>query len=88
MGWSSGLLQALSGMVIISSYRSPLYERLFSGWNTIEWTGGQFCSANTNSQKRTETVWLNQAAWEQMPQRLISREATMLLPAHQVAEAD
>lgn len=65
------LLRSLTGMVILSSYSSALYERMFSDWHTIEWTGGQFCSANSNSQKRTETVWLNEAAWQSMPQRLI-----------------
>jgi len=66
------VLRQLSGMVILSSYRSALYERLYPDWRTVEWTGGQFCSANSNSQKRTETVWLNKAAWEVMPQRLIA----------------
>ncbi len=63
------ILRSLCGMVIISSYPNPLYERLYADWHTIEWTGGQFCSANTNSQKRTERVWMNLPAWEAMPQR-------------------
>jgi|SRR5579872_737412 len=62
-------LKRLRGMVLISSYPSKLYARLFEGWHKIEWTGGQFCSSNSNSQTRTECVWLNQAAWEQVPQR-------------------
>ncbi len=65
------LVRSLGGMVIISSYPSPLYARLYNDWRTIDWTSGQFCSANTNSQKRTERVWINEAAWEAMPQRLL-----------------
>ena len=56
------LLHSLKGMVIISSYPGPLYERLYRGWRKIQWTSGQFVSANTNSQTRTEVVWLNKAA--------------------------
>ena len=67
----ASVLRSLRGMVIISSYPNPLYDRLFRGWHTLDWTGGQFCSANTNSQKRTEMVWVNDAAWEAMPQRML-----------------
>jgi DNA adenine methylase len=75
------LLRSLRGMVIISSYPNPLYERLFAGWRTVEWTGGQFCSSNTNSQKRTERVWLNDAAWLQMPQQRLDLVHTPSTPA-------
>jgi DNA adenine methylase len=54
------LLHSLKGMVMISSYPSPLYRRLYADWESIEWTGQQFCHA---SQKRTEVVWLNSAAY-------------------------
>jgi DNA adenine methylase len=57
------VLHTLKGMVIVSSYKSALYDRLFHDWESTEWTSGQFCSANSGSQKRTETVWLNDAAW-------------------------
>lgn len=62
------LLHSLKGMVIVSSYPGPLYDRLYRDWKHMEWTGGQFCSANGASQKRTERVWLNREAWEHMPQ--------------------
>lgn len=62
-------LKKLKGAVIISSYRGPLYDRLFKGWHRIEWTGGQFCSNNSNSQVRTECAWLNPSAFDRMPQR-------------------
>jgi DNA adenine methylase len=56
----AALLHSLKGMVIISSYPSHLYERLFRDWKTAEWTSGQFCSAN---QKRTEVIWMNRQAY-------------------------
>ncbi|HLJ26611.1 MAG TPA: DNA adenine methylase [Candidatus Angelobacter sp.] len=65
----ASVLVSLKGMVIVSSYPGPLYSRLFEKWHRVEWTGGQFCSANSNSQTRTECVWLNQAAYDAMPQR-------------------
>lgn len=46
-------------------------DRLYPGWHKFCWTAGNLCSANTNSQTRTECVWMNQAAWDLMPsQRL------------------
>jgi DNA adenine methylase len=62
------LLHECQGMVIISSYPGPLYEKLFADWKMVEWTGGQFCSANSQAQKRTERVYLNRAAWDGRPQ--------------------
>jgi len=64
------LLHALRGMVVISSYPGPLYERLYRDWHMTSWTGSQFCYS-TGNQKRTEAVWLNEAAWQACPvQRL------------------
>lgn len=65
----SELLKSLRGMVILSGYPSPLYERLYRGWHTVAWTGGQFCSANTRSQTRTEMIWMNAAATRVSPLR-------------------
>lgn len=62
------LLHSLQGMVIISSYPGPLYQKLYRDWEVVEWTGHQFCH---NSQKRTEAVWMNAAATKYSPiQRL------------------
>jgi DNA adenine methylase len=69
----AGLLRSLKGMVIISSYPGDLYRRLFGDWKTIEWIGQQFCHG---SQKRTETVWMNSAAYEQMPQKRFEMDHT------------
>ena len=64
------LLRRLNGMVVISSYPSAMYERLYGGWLRMEWTGGQFCSASTGQQKRTEAIWMNEAAWRNSQRRL------------------
>jgi DNA adenine methylase len=62
----SKLLHSLKGMVIISSYPGPLYERLYRGWKKVSWTGGQYFGGNRQLQQpketRTECVWLNKAA--------------------------
>ncbi len=65
------LLHSLRGMVIISSYPGPLYAKLYRDWKIMERTGGQFCSANTQSQKRTECVWINPAGWRNSPQKFL-----------------
>ena len=70
------LLRSLRGMVIISSYPSEFYDRLYPGWHKFCWTAGNLCSANSNSQTRTECVWMNPAAWDLMPsQRLFDVHA-------------
>ena len=66
----AALARTLQGAVIISSYPNPVYDELFAGWRKISWTGGQFCSANTNAQTRTETVWMNARAWAGTPRQL------------------
>lgn len=58
-GELSELLHSLQGMVIISSYRGSLYDRLYADWERFSWTGSQFCHGGA---KRTETVWMNSAA--------------------------
>lgn len=80
------LLRSLSGMVIVSSYPSELYTRIYAGWRTISWTSGQFCSANSGAQKRTEMVWLNDQAWQAMPQRLFDLAPSTSTPAPAEAE--
>jgi DNA adenine methylase len=65
----SKVLHSLKGMVIVSSYPGRLYESLYRTWHKHQWTGGQFCSQNSGDSQRTEVVWLNRAAWENMPQR-------------------
>jgi DNA adenine methylase len=68
----SKVLHSLKGMVIVSSYSGPLYERLYRGWKKIFWTGGQFFGGNRKiglpKETRTECVWLNKAAVENQRQ--------------------
>jgi len=74
----AALLRGLRGMVIVSSYPGELYERLYAGWRTVEWTGGQYVGSNHHvnpsgslGQVRTERVWLNDAAWRASPRRML-----------------
>ncbi len=66
----AALLHSLRGMVIISSYPGELYHRLYGDWKRVEWTGGQFCSQIAGERKRTECVWMNEAAWKASPRGL------------------
>lgn len=51
------LLQSLKGMVILSGYKSELYERLYSGWAISK------CTAyGEKAVQRTEVLWINPAA--------------------------
>ena len=59
------LLHECKGMVIVSSYPGKQYESLYADWRHWEWTGQQFCHG---SRKRTECVWMNEAAYANSPQ--------------------
>lgn len=51
-------LHGLRGMVVLSGYRSSLYDELFDGWRTLD------RAAHADGAKdRTETLWFNAAAW-------------------------
>lgn len=72
------VLRGLRGMVIVSSYPSEMYERLYADWRRVEWTSGQYVGANhlankagSPGQKRTECVWMNEAAWKASPRRML-----------------
>ncbi len=63
------LLKSLKGMVVISSYTSALYDRLYRGWEKVSWTSGQFCSTSgQKSRDRTEVAYLNAACVNQQRQ--------------------
>lgn len=56
-------VRGLAGMVIISGYRSPLYDEIFHDWKRIE------CRAMADGARvRSECLWLNQAAQRQAAQ--------------------
>lgn len=56
-------LQAAKGMVVLSGYRSELYDAALTSWPRFE----KRARAQGN-QPRTEVVWLNAAAAASMPQ--------------------
>jgi len=61
-------LRGVTGMVLLSSYPSDLYERLYEGWSRVE-----RASLADGAQKRVEVLWLNPAASKAQPQgRLIA----------------
>lgn len=51
------LLRSVSGMVVLSGYRSDLYSELFEGWPSVE--RAVFADAQA---ARTEVLWFNAAA--------------------------
>lgn len=52
-------LRAASATVVLSGYRSPLYDELYAGWHvaTMRATSGQV--HGTGDHTRTEVVWSN-----------------------------
>lgn len=60
----AGLLKKLKGYVILSGYRCPLYDSLYFGWMRVD-----RAALADGAKKRTESLWINQAAWEARPQQ-------------------
>ena len=50
-------LQELSGMVVLSGYASPLYERALSTWRRVE-----TMAHADGARERTEVLWINPQA--------------------------
>jgi DNA adenine methylase len=67
------LLHSLQGMVIVASYPGPLYQRLYRDWHPVSWTQKNLCSTSGEA-KRTEVVWLNDAAYGASQPRLFAEE--------------
>lgn len=57
-------LHSVNGMVVISSYPSELYSRLYGDWRCETLTTSRSCH---NGGMRTEALWLNAAAAERVP---------------------
>ncbi len=56
------VLHDLKGMVVLSGYYSPLYDRLYKGWEVqTQATYGE------KATKRLEVLWLNPAAARRQP---------------------
>lgn len=49
----------IQGMVVLSGYHSPLYDRIFGIWERIEKK-----ALADGARERTEVLWFNKPAWE------------------------
>jgi DNA adenine methylase len=47
------------GMVAISGYANPLYDRALSGWKRIEFDMPNHAGQGRSKQRRTEVLWMN-----------------------------
>lgn len=56
------VVRSLSGMVMVSGYACPLYDRLFGDWHRIDRK-----ALADGARDRIETLWLNAAAAGEMP---------------------
>jgi DNA adenine methylase len=52
-------LASIQGKAIISSYSSPLYDELFSGWRTLHQEIPNHSSQEKKKEKKVETIWMN-----------------------------
>ena len=58
----SACLHDMTGMVVLSGYQSALYETLFADWQRVD------CETMADGARpRTESLWLNDLAWESRP---------------------
>ena len=55
----AGVLRNCKGKVIISGYKSYLYDRLYEGWNTVEKEVANHSSQAKNKARRVEVLWKN-----------------------------
>jgi DNA adenine methylase len=60
----AGVLHSIKGMAVLSGYPTDLYAALYADWQRLE-----FQSVADQGKARTEVVWFNDAANDQMPQR-------------------
>jgi DNA adenine methylase len=51
-------LKSLEGMVVLSGYPSPLYDKLYAKWHRVE-----ISARADGALDRTEVLWINPAAW-------------------------
>jgi DNA adenine methylase len=57
----------MKGMVVISGYRCPLYDSLYSGWRRID-----KAAHADGARPRVESIWINQAAEQLLPQAVMT----------------
>lgn len=53
------LLLECEASVLLSAYRSPLYDSLYAGWHTVEFQTGTGQSARGEWSRRTEVIYSN-----------------------------
>jgi hypothetical protein len=70
-GGAAVLLHNVQGMVLISSYPSELYERLYHDWLVDRIGSRSDCGAS-----KTESLWISPRAAERMRQPSLWQEAT------------
>lgn len=58
------ILRDLDGMVVLSGYRSELYDGLFANWHVIDTP-----ALADGARERTEVLWLNASAWRALDGR-------------------
>jgi len=56
-------LNSVEAMVVLSGYRSELYDRLYPGWHRSD-TKAFAAGARGGRTERTECLWLNQRCWD------------------------
>src|ERR1700734_1005863 len=59
----------MKGMVVVSGYHSPLYDRIYSEWHVVECE--TMADGKTESKSRTEVLWLNDAVWHYKKKRTL-----------------
>lgn len=52
-------LRNCKGMVVLSGYRSPLYDELYHDWHRQEFEIANHASGGTIKQRKIECVWMN-----------------------------
>jgi DNA adenine methylase len=58
----SRLLETITrcrGMVVVSGYPHPLYDKALAGWDRIEFDMPNHAGQGRSKQRRTEVLWLN-----------------------------
>lgn len=64
------VLRGVQGMVMLSGYHGSLYDELLADWRFVD------CAAFADGARpRTETVWMNQAAWQRTPHNQLFGQA-------------
>lgn len=68
----ASFLKTVAGMVVISGYPGPLYDRLFKRWHRVERQ-----ALADGARPRIECLWLNAAAWDRLKAEQTQKEFTL-----------